>query len=244
MSYRFLLLSSFLAPLIALGACSYAIDESIQDITLKTPGAHDAVCYVYVDGLRYRMRPPQTLNISKSGEDLEIDCLAPGNRRRKVYIEPAIEDSFYANAVTGMVPGGAWDFASKAMYAYPDVIEVSFVGIPTKPEDLPAQNNPDIKQPEEYDLEEFSPGDPRLNEDRNAPVVEVRRRERPGLQYTDTGGVDSGFIEEPAAGSSVVSGGKGDLMEIIDGLSTDINPSGEPSSPGAASDPVPLFPGE
>ncbi len=241
MSYRFLLLSSFLAPLIALGACSYAIDESIQDITLKTPGAHDAVCYVYVDGLRYRMRPPQTLNISKSGEDLEIDCLAPGNRRRKVYIEPAIEDSFYANAVTGMVPGGAWDYASKAMFKYPDVIEISFVGIQPQPEDLPAQNNPDIKQPEEYDLEEFSPGSPRLNEDRHAPVVQIERRQRPGLQYTETGGVDSGFIMESMNSAPVMDGSKSDLMEVIDSLGTDMDPAGEPSSPG---DPVPLFPGE
>ncbi|MCK5284833.1 MAG: hypothetical protein KAJ86_04520 [Alphaproteobacteria bacterium] len=243
-SCRFLLLSGvLLAPLFSLGACSYTVDGSNQEITLKTPGAHNATCHVYVEGLKYKMNPPETINVFKSNKDMEIDCKAPGNRRRKVYITPIIEDSVYGNVITGILPGVAWDYASKSMFKYPSVIEVSFVGIKPRQEALPAQNNPDIKQPEEYDLEEFKSGYPRLNEDRYATPVEIKRRELPWGSYTSSS--DSSSLKESIVTSPVMnggeSGGKSDLIDVIDNIGADMNPSGDPS---VFSDPVSLFPGE
>ena len=234
--YRFLLLGS----LISLGACSYALDKANQNITFETPGANGAVCYAYVERLKYKVRPPQTINIFKSGENMVIDCLAPGNRRRKVYIEPAIEDSTFANVTTGIIPGAAWDYTSKAMFKYPDVIQINFEGIPVRPEALPSQNSPDIRQPEDYDLEEFSPGSPRLNRDRHNVPVEIKKRETPGLQ--DTGFTDTGFVTESEMSAPVMDSGKGELMEVIDNLGTDMDPAGQPND--TISDPIPLFPGE
>ena len=155
--------------------CSYAIDTSVQDITIRTPGAVDAKCNMYVDGVRYRMHPPETTSIARTKEDLIIDCLAPGNRRKKVKIEPMYADSAAGNVVTAGV-GLAWDYASGALYKYPDVVEVSFVGMPPGPAFIPAQNNPDIRQPEEYDLEEFRPSQPRMNSDRNAIATQFLKR--------------------------------------------------------------------
>ena len=158
---RFFLLSS----VVALASCAYAIDTHIQDVKFVTPGANGSVCFVYVDGLRYRVHPPQTISVNNTKEDLVVDCLAPGNRRKKVVIEPKIADSTYLN-VANAGAGLPWDAFSGAAFKFPDIVEVDFTHTPVRAEDPPAQNAPDIKQPEEYMLEEFLPAQPRLNADR------------------------------------------------------------------------------
>lgn len=224
----------YLLPLAVLGACAYAIDGSIQEVEFKTPGARNAACNVYVDGLKHKVKPPQVIALPKGKEDLVVDCMAPGNRRKVVYIEPQIETSTAwnaANAGTGI----AWDYASGALFRYPDVIEVDFTDTPVQEPPPPAQNAPDIKQPEEYDLEEFSPGSPRMNADKHALPVEIMRRQSAsqsmsgGARYND----DTDAFSEPV----YTGGGKGDLI--------DMNPAGEPSSAsGAENGPIPLIPGE
>lgn len=214
---------------ILLASCAYAVDTAVQDITIRTPGAEDAVCYMYVEGVRYRMHPPQTTSIKRSKEDLIVDCLAPGNRRKKEVIEPAYADSAAGNVVTAGA-GLAWDFASGALFQYPDVVEVSFIGVPVGPAFIPAQNNPDIRQPEEYILEEFRPGQPRLNEDKDKiPTVFVKRGETAAAESsTETGA----FTE---SGKATMD--KGDLKTVIDSYAGELNP--------AASDgPTPIIPGE
>src|SRR5262245_50848499 len=116
--------SLLLGSLFALSSCAYLIDEQIQDITVVTPGAEDAVCYLYVDDLRYKLFPPQTTNISKSYKDLTVDCLAPGNRRRRVVIEPTLSEHAPFNVVNGVIPGTSWDLAGNALFTYPDIITV------------------------------------------------------------------------------------------------------------------------
>ncbi len=224
---RILLFSS----VIALSACAYIVDEPTQDLTVITPGAHNAVCDAYINNIRYRFRPPQTIRVVKSKDDLVLDCLAPGNRRKKVVIEPSIERSFYGNVVTGVVPGAAWDYASEALFVYPSVIEVDFTNTPIREEALPAQNQPDIKQPDEYDLEEFRSGLPQLNADKYAPQMEVKRRVRPAGRYS----VDS-VTTSDAADSKV------NLAPLTQQLGEDLNPAGA-QTPGTDA-PIPLFPGE
>lgn len=171
---------SLMFCLLLVTSCAYVKDGSIKPLTIKTPGAHDAICYAYVNGFRYRFKPPQTMNVGKSKEDLIVECHAPGNRQRTVVIEPTLSDSAKQNIFTGVVPGMAWDSASGALYAYPDTVYVDFTNMPTSPEALPAQNNPDIRQPEEYDLEEFRSKQPRLNSDKyiqNSPIQERQVQE-------------------------------------------------------------------
>lgn len=157
-----------LALIALLSGCSYAVDTALQDITLRTPGAENAVCYMYVDDVKYRVHPPETTSIFRSKEDLVIDRLAPGNRRKKVVIEPDYADSAAGNVVTAGV-GVAWDYASGALFQYPDAVDISFIGMPEGPALIPDQNKPDIRQPEDYDLEEFRPSQPRLNSDKRDP---------------------------------------------------------------------------
>lgn len=219
-----------------LASCAHMLEDQIQELTVVTPGAQDSICYVYVDKTKYRFRPPDTMTIVKSKEDLIVDCLAPGNRRKKVVIQPTISKVAALNAANGVVPGTSWDMLSGAINNYPELVEVDFTNTPTKPEDLPAQNNPDIKQPEEYRLEEFKAGLPRLNSDRYAATTELQRR-RGAEDYTG-GTYRESYGPETTA---PMGSGKGDLMTVIDVMQTDINPSGAQTPPPSSGAPVPLF---
>jgi hypothetical protein len=170
-----ILRSILITGLVALTGCAFAIDKSIQDLTIETPGAQDAICYVYVDSIRYKYEPPQTMVVGSSKEDLVVDCYAPGNRHRKVYIEPQISEHAHMNVANAGI-GYAWDSLSGALYKYPEVVYVDFTQMPITAEELPAQNNPDVRHPDDYDLEEFRPGSPRMREDRDFVPVAVEKR--------------------------------------------------------------------
>jgi len=224
--------TALLLSTVILASCAYAVDTSVQDITIRTPGAKDAVCYMTVNNVRYRMHPPQTTSIPRSHKDLELDCLAPGNRRKEVIIPPSYADSAVANVANAGV-GLIWDHTSGALYQYPDVVEVSFVGIAEGPAFLPAQNNPDIRQPEEYALEEFLPSQPRLNSDRDMPDT-LQKRGEALMSNASTGNNGDAFSESLNA-----SAGKGDLQSVINTYSGDLNPAAVPDS-GL----TPIIPGE
>ncbi len=219
--------------LILLASCANVMESQNQDITIETPGARGAVCYLDAGRVRYRINPPQTTNITKSKKNLIIDCLAPGNRRQKQVIEPKYSKYAWADAVTGFAPGLAWDYFSEAVFKYPDVITVDFTHTPTTPEAMPAQNAADIKQPEEYPHEEILPGRPVMNSDKFEKPFELYPREK-----------SSAVGAAPAAQDKMIetggsTSGKGDLIKAV-------NPAGNPSAPvdnsasDAAGPPAPL----
>lgn len=169
----------FILPLLLISACAYVTDGAIQDVTVLTPGANNAECKLSLGSVDYLFNPPMTRSVQKTGENMVIDCMAPGNRQKTVHIKPMTSATTFYNAPAGLVPGFAWDYASNSVFQYPKVVEVDFTQTQIKPFPLPAQNQPDIPAPESYDLEEFSPGMPRLNSDRFATKPEIRRREVP-----------------------------------------------------------------
>lgn len=210
----------------------------MQDVTVTTPGAQNAMCMVYIKGLRYRFYPPQTTKVPQADDDVIVDCLAPGNRRKKVTIDPDMSVYGFFNIANAGI-GAAWDILSGAMFLYPRTIEIDFRDVPVRPMPLPTYNNPDIIQPEEHDLEEFLPGEPYLNSDKNKPVYKLRRRQ-----------VAS---EMPSGNDDVVVQGKGDLMSVIQDLRSEIDPVIQtspvvvsPAVEDGKSDnaPLPLFPVE
>ncbi len=200
---KFVLLSSALS----LGACAYALEDSIQDVQFVTPGATGAQCYVYVKGLRHVVYPPETITLGNAGDDLKVDCWAPGNRRQTIFVRPQINRKADLNILNGGV-GYAWDHASGALYQYPQIIEINFTDTPTKPAPPPFQNAPDIRQPETYSLEEFSAGEPKLNRDQYNTPPELRRRGE-GASF-DSYDMNDGSFYEPSGNLS----GKGDLQNI------------------------------
>lgn len=229
MIFRFL----SLAAVFVLSSCAYTMEKSYQDIKIETPGAENALCYIDVDKLRYRVHPPETLSITKSKADLHVDCLAPGNRRKKVIIEPRFSRYGYADMALGVIPGLAWDAASNSLYKYPDIVTVDFTYAAIKPEDMPAQNRPDVKPPEEYTLEEILPGEPRMNKDKGALPVEFKKREKPGMVQGD------GPVEY-----MIQSGAAPDKGALKPASRAVINPGGAPSQPAGPVLTGPSYPGE
>ena len=234
---RRLLLVSFV---FVLGSCAYTLDGAVQDITVLTPGAENALCYVWVDKIKYKVRPPQTTNVVKSKSDMTVECRAPGNRQREVVVASRIAKSTAWNVTNAILPGAMWDSASGAAYEYPDVIEVDFRNMKPRPQKLPAHNSPDILQPEDYMLEEFLPGDPRLNSDKFKPkiVPQLRERNEP-VGYTDN---DDAFMTGEGAEDTY---SKSNLESVIKST-LDINPSNAPPVPvlNPAVNEQPVFPVE
>lgn len=226
---RFLLISA----VFVLASCAYTMEKSYQDIKIETPGAENALCYIDVNKLRYRVHPPETLSITKSKANLKVDCLAPGNRRKEVIIEPAFSKYGYGDFALGVIPGLAWDAASNSLYKYPDIVTVDFTYAAVKPEDMPAQNRPDVKPPEEYTLEEILPGEPRMNRDKGALPAEFQKRQKPGsVQGT-----------EPLE-YMIQSGSAPDKGALKRASQPAINPSGAPSQPAGPVLTGPSYPGE
>ncbi len=240
-----------LCSLLLLGACSYAVESSNQNITFMTPDAQNAKCYVYIDKLKYQVYPPQTVNIKKSSNDMRVECNAPGNR----HIEMDVPAEFSKRAIWGGPAGVAWDYASQSLFYYPSVIAIDFSQEKIKANKLPQHNNSDIKQPEEYDLEEFKPSQPLLNSDKNIVKQPILRR---GEEYPDEYIGDA--IE--AEGNAQNQGEKGDLQSVIHELTgteeasnveapdpakspvaTDMEVPSTPQGE-AVSAPVPIYPGQ
>jgi hypothetical protein len=214
----------FLTALLLLPSCAYFIDKHIQDIEFVTISAEDAECDVFVNGLRNKVHPPQTININNNEEDMVIDCKAPGNRRKKITVPADINATTLLN-VGNAGAGLPWDFASKAAFKYPDVIEIDFTGIPSTSQPLPAQNNPDIIQPEEYILEEFSPSQPVLNADRHEAPLEIVPRRLPSYDEEMTGAGAPNAMGPPKPDD------KGVLMQVIKDLRNQVDPAAAPVDP-------------
>ena len=215
-----------------LNGCAFIQERSIQDITVETPGARNALCYAYVDGLKHKISPPQTIEIAKSKEDLVIYCLAPVNRRREVVIHPEDTHTIYGNAATGFLPGMALDALSGASWRYPAFVQVDFTGAPLVPEALPPHNSPDIRQPEDYDLEEFRPGTMRLNSDRYAEPVTIKRREMMS-EINDDAEQDLAPLPD-----------KGDLMDVMSHMFDDDTVNVIEPAAGEPDTVLPAYPGD
>jgi hypothetical protein len=222
----------FIPAVLLLGACAYALDDSIQDVRFETPGAQNAKCFVYVDGVKYTVHPPQKLNLAKTKKPLEIDCMAPGNRRKKIFIEPATENSAYYNAANLGI-GVPVDYASGAMFRYPNVITVDFTTAPIVDSGLPAHDSPELRKADSYKLEEFSAGVPSLNSDGSEPKAVLLKR---GQSESSAADQDPAAFSEPTAKSK----DKGDLKALLNKILPNLNP--KPDT--ADSKPTPLFPGQ
>jgi len=165
------------ATCLLLSGCAYIQDQSYQKLTIETPGAVNAICHVTIDKLKYVFYPPETQTVIKHGKPMEVACMAPGNRDKTIMVEAGFEDSSVNNIYGPGVFGVAWDRASNAIFKYPETVYVDFNAVPVSNMPLPHHNNPDIKQPEEYVLEEFLPGNPMMNKDKNATQTTLQRKD-------------------------------------------------------------------
>lgn len=227
--------------LAALSSCSYYMGDTIENITFETLGARNVICYAYIDNVKYKIRPPMKIALKRDKDPMILDCFAPGNRHKKLKIKSTMESSTMLNILNGGIPGGAWDYASDAMFHYPEKIYVDFRGIETTPMPLPDHNSPDIKQPEEYDLEEYLPATPRMNADKHeVPQLIMRRQEYTGDTFSQEVGLSDADLNPSTAPS------KGDLSPVksqpLSAPTSSAPAKSAPANSTSASSPVQLFP--
>ena len=229
--------------LLTLSACASLAEDPVQEVRFETPGARGALCTVNVDGFLYKVRPPQAVKLPKTGRGLSVDCSAPGNRRQKIFVESTTTSGAAANLANGLLPGLVWDVGTGGLYHYPDVVTIDFSSIAVRPEPMPAYNNPDIRQPEDYDLEEFRPGTPRLNSDRNAVPTELKRRERPDPSLNAAGYTERDLLNNAGQNKTPDKSG---ISAVINKLSPAMNPAGAPAGKDILTPPPPppQFPGQ
>lgn len=198
--------------LLMLGGCGYAVDSSNQDITFVTPGAENAYCDVFIDKRRYQVYPPQKINMVKSSKDMEVECVAPGNRELKLVVPSKMS----ARSMWGGPPGMAWDYASSSLFYYPSVIAIDFSNESPKPNDLPDHNSIDIDQPETHQLEEIKASTPLLNSDKDKKSIPlIRREEAIAIEQEDAAAENPVVAEQESKDAD-----KGSLMNILERLGT------------------------
>ncbi|MBU0800366.1 MAG: hypothetical protein KKA05_05115 [Alphaproteobacteria bacterium] len=175
--YRFLLLS---VAVLAVSGCARLIEGSTQKITIETPGADGAACFIENEEFRYKIYAPQTITITRSFYPLNVRCLAPGNRQKTVTVRPKIQEATYMNAVNGFVPGMVVDYNSRAFYKFPEKIVVDFTDMAPGMMPVPHYDRLLKENPHLRGWEEFRPGLPALQRDQYDTPVELQRRVVPG----------------------------------------------------------------
>ncbi len=212
-SYRYLIL-----PLtLMLGACGTIAEGQMQKVTLLTPGATEAECTLD-NGVRYKVRTGETIEIMRTQHDLVADCFAIGNRHKQVIFERGINGWTAANVANAVVPGVAYDAASGGLYEYADTLTVDFIGVPTRGFELPDYHNKDAPNPYKQSIEEYSPSTPRIEEDSTYLKRGVEKR-------------GAGAGSNPFATNGSMGGGTPDMMPMPTGSAPTAAPTAAAPAP-------------
>ena len=165
---------------VLLASCASIVEGQKSNMTIQTPGAENAKCFVQNQGHRYVAYSNQTISVMKSPHDFVVRCMASGNRERTVLARRGVSNWVFANVANGFVPGAAYDFLSRAAYDYPEEVIVSFVGVPIKPYPLPEYMN-DGKY-YQGKMEHYRPGTIVTESDRYHSAQGLKKKEN---LYTD-----------------------------------------------------------
>jgi len=146
---------ALLVSALLLSGCASALGDAQQRVRVETPGANDAVCVLDNGDTKYRVWAPGEVLLSKRPADLIVSCVADGNRRKVVTIDPGHTATALGNAVTGFIPGLYVDYKTGALFEYPNLITVDFTDIPAVAMELPNYEKHLRDHPELFGMEEF-----------------------------------------------------------------------------------------
>lgn len=192
----------FLSAATLVASCSTLMSGQTQKVTLKTPGAYNAECYLD-NGNRYRVVTDETVLIMRSQKPLEVDCYAPGNRHLIKTIDRDFNDWTIANISNGIVPGVTYDHFSNAMYEYPKTISVDFSGMASPGFESPDYHNKDAASPYGQPIESYTPASPEIPSDNTY----MKRGVAKVSQDVNSNPFDTGVVtSEPATTSGSASG--------------------------------------
>lgn len=197
---------SALAVTVLLTGCSTVVDRASQEITIETPGAEGAQCLMEWSGHRMRIWTPKTVKITKDEGPMIVTCQAPGNREKKIVVEPITPSSFSYNFFTGFLPGAMYDRETGAMWLYPEKIVVDFTGMPVQETPKPDYQQLLDANPGMAGMEEFRPGRAALQRDKDyvAPVLQERRSD--SELFNGSSNSDASPAGAPKAGSNASTG--------------------------------------
>ncbi len=152
---KYIALISVSASVLALSSCASIKDGQMQDVTIRTPGAENARCYLENEDFKYVAFTDETIKIMKSPHNMMVKCQAPGNRDSEIEVPRLINEEVKTNIFNGFIPGATYDYFSRGAFGYPSEIIVSFNGEQVKPYELPKHqandlNNLNQKQEYEY----------------------------------------------------------------------------------------------
>ncbi len=225
---------------LGLSACGSVLSGATQDITVETPGAHDSVCYIDNGDLKYRVWPPETVKVSRRPGNLEVRCLADGNREKTVVFDSDGNAVALGNVLTGLAPGMFIDHNTGSLYEYPRVVTVDFTDIPTSPMPKPNYHKHLMENPDLFGMEEFRPGRAALIKDKYNTSTELKKREFLGAPNYDEfkGGASSsissesseagdngaGQEEASAGGSTSKAASNAPPSDLVSDLTRQMNP--------------------
>ena len=124
-----------------LSACGTIASGQNQLITIKTPNATNTKCLLHNEDFKVIAYSYETVRVPKSGKDMMIDCYAPGNRHKAVLAKRKLNGWSLYNIANGVIPGVAYDYFSKGLYEYPEILSINFAGEQSRPYDKPSYSN-------------------------------------------------------------------------------------------------------
>lgn len=170
-----------------LSACSSLVNGQTQHVTIKTPGATNARCLIENQDMKYMAFSDQKIEIMKSPHDFVVCCQAEGNREQTVLVKREVDDWVVANVANGFVLGAAYDYFSRGAFKYPEVINVSFVGVPVQRYPLPAYMQKDALPNAQYgEIEYMGPGEMITEHNKNKQTYELERVGNPYMMPTSS----------------------------------------------------------
>ena len=201
---RPLILAAILATS-ALAGCATLVEDSSQTINFQAVGATDVMCDVNSGKIKYTVRPPQTITVKKSKHDLNLTCMAAGNRVQTMTVSSALSGWTFANVVGGgVVPGTLYDGETGAMFKYPEVVIVDFSGTVARVDSLPSYHAPDAVDPSyARNVDSIGPNSMRLPGD-DATAL---RRKMAQLKYQREEAAEQAFEAERESRMNAVEGG-------------------------------------
>ncbi len=203
-----LIFSAFSVTLL-LSGCGTIHDGQTQEITLETQGAYEAEC-VIDNGVRYVVQNDEKFTVQRSNKPLQLDCYAAGNR----HVTKTVE-SVYNPWSVAVPPSALFDHFSGALYEYPSIIVVDFMGVPTGYE-LPEYHNKDVPNPYTQPIEEYKPGTARIGDD----TAYIRR----GVEKRDPAADSNPFIDPSSGGAGVSAAAPSPEGTSADSLTRSMNP--------------------
>ncbi|MEM8833785.1 MAG: hypothetical protein AAGB32_04510 [Pseudomonadota bacterium] len=136
-------------------ACATFADGQVQEVTIRTPGAENARCWLNNGDNLYDAYSGQTILVKRNNSDIVVNCLASGNREKTVRGKWSANEWIWLNVANGVVPGMTYDIFSQAAYEYPKDITVDFTDEPITAYSLPLYSKEELKHNSEYNTGEY-----------------------------------------------------------------------------------------